>query len=83
MSGSTRSNVQECRQSLEFANWFKYEFWRFVFVQDVVAKFGQSFVEFPPMQKPASFNLEAVKEQIMKAISAHGKWRRGPIVPAS
>jgi arylsulfatase len=35
-----------------------------------VAKFGQSFLDFPPMQTPASFNLEAVKEQIMKAIAA-------------
>ena len=41
--------------------------------QQEVAKFGQTFIDFPPMQTPASFNLEAVKEQIMKAISAHGK----------
>jgi arylsulfatase len=39
-------------------------------VQQVVAKFGESFVEFPPMQAAASFNLEAVKAQIMKAIAA-------------
>ncbi len=39
-------------------------------VQDVVAKFGQSFVEFPPMQPAASFNLEGVNEQILKAIQA-------------
>jgi hypothetical protein len=54
-------------------SWFAYEFWRFVFVQQEVAKFGQSFLEFSPMQTPASFNLEAVKEQIMKAIAAQGK----------
>ena len=56
--------------SMEYANWYILEFWRFVFVQQEVAKFGASFVEFPPMQTPASFNLEAVKEQIMKAIKA-------------
>jgi arylsulfatase A-like enzyme len=56
--------------SMEFADWYLYEFWRFVFVQQVVAKFGESFVEFPPMQTAASFNLEGVKEQIMKAIAA-------------
>ena len=50
--------------SLEYTDWFMYQFWRFVFVQEVVEKFGQSFIEFPPLQKPASFNLEAVKEQI-------------------
>jgi arylsulfatase A-like enzyme len=57
-------------QSMYQAEWYTYEFWRFVFVQDVVAKFGESFVEFPPMQPAASFNLEAVKEQILKAIQA-------------
>jgi arylsulfatase len=61
------------QQSMLEANWYMLEFWRFVFVQQEVAKFGQSFIDFPPMQTPASFNLEAVKEQIMKAIAAHGK----------
>jgi len=58
------------QQSMYQAEWYTYEFWRFVFVQDVVGKFGESFVEFPPMQQAASFNLEAVKEQILKAIQA-------------
>ena len=30
-------------------------------------------VEYPPMQKGASFNLEAVKAQVEKAIAAHAK----------
>ena len=34
------------------------------------AKLAQTAIEFPPMQKGASFNLEAVKEQIEKAIQA-------------
>jgi arylsulfatase A-like enzyme len=58
------------QQSMLQANWYMLEFWRFVFVQQEVAKFGESFVAFPPMQTPASFNLEAVKAQIMKAIAA-------------
>jgi arylsulfatase len=57
--------------SLEFADWFKYQFWRFVFVQEVVMKFGKSFVEFPPMQKAASFNMDTVKAQILSAIAGH------------
>ncbi len=57
--------------SLAYYNWFAYEFWRFVFVQQEVAEYAQTFVEFPPMQKGASFNLEAVKAQIEKAIAAH------------
>jgi arylsulfatase len=58
-------------QSLEFANWYLYEFWRFVFVQDVVAKFADTFVEFPPLQRGATFNLEAIKEQVSQAAKAH------------
>ena len=47
------------------------EFWRFVLVQEIVMAAGQSFIDFPPMQKPASFNLEAVKEQIVQAMKSH------------
>ena len=54
--------------SVEYFQWFKFEFWRFVFVQQEVAKLAQTAIEFPPMQKGASFNLEAVKEQILKAV---------------
>jgi arylsulfatase len=56
--------------SIAYYNWFAYQFWRFVFVQQEVAKAAQSFIQFPPMQKGASFNLEAVKEQIQRAIAA-------------
>jgi arylsulfatase len=57
--------------SMNFYTWYVYEFWRFVFVQQEVARFGESFVQFPPMQKAASFNLEAVKEQIIEAVRKH------------
>ncbi|HKQ32985.1 MAG TPA: sulfatase-like hydrolase/transferase, partial [Thermodesulfobacteriota bacterium] len=53
--------------SLAYYNWFVYEFWRFVFVQQEVGKLAQTAIDFPPMQKGASFNLEAVKNQIDKA----------------
>jgi arylsulfatase len=53
--------------SLQYWDWFKYEFWRFVYVQQEVGKLAQTAIEFPPMQKGASFNLEAVKEQVLKA----------------
>jgi arylsulfatase len=56
--------------SMNFAEWYTYEFWRFVFVQQEVGKFAQSFVDFPPMQAAASFNMEAVKQQIEAAIKA-------------
>ena len=56
--------------SLNFYNWFVYQFWRFVYVQQEVARLAETAIEFPPMQKGASFNLEAVKEQIQKAAAA-------------
>jgi arylsulfatase len=40
------------------------EFWRFVMVQEKVAELAKTAIEFPPMQDPASFNLEAVKQQV-------------------
>jgi arylsulfatase len=40
------------------------EFWRFVMVQQAVAKLAKTAIEFPPMQAPASFNLEAIKKEI-------------------
>ncbi|MCE0521280.1 MAG: arylsulfatase [Methylacidiphilales bacterium] len=48
----------------QYFDWFKYQFWRFVFVQQVVGKELQTFIEYPPMQKGASFNLEAVKAEM-------------------
>ena len=53
----------------QYFDWFKYEFWRFVFVQQEVAKLAQTAIEYPPMQKGASFNLEAVAAQIRAAIA--------------
>ena len=41
-----------------------HEFWRFVYLQQMVGEYAQTFIEFPPMQKGASFNLEAVKAQL-------------------
>ncbi len=57
--------------SLAYYDWFKYEFWRFVFVQQAVGKVAKSFIDFPPMQKGASFNMEAVKSLIERAMESH------------
>ena len=58
--------------SYEYFGWFQYEFWRFVFVQQAVAQLAMTAIEFPPMQKGASFNLDAVKAKIEEAMKAHG-----------
>jgi hypothetical protein len=57
--------------SVEYFEWFKFQFWRFVYVQERVGQLAKTAIEFPPMQKGASFNLDAVKEQIDKAIAGH------------
>ena len=54
-----------------FMKFYAREFWRFVFVQRKVAELAKTAIEFPPMQKGASFNLEAVKAQIDEAVRAH------------
>jgi arylsulfatase len=56
-------------ESLFAADWWAFEFWRFVFVQQEVAKLAQTALEFPPMQPGASFNLEGVKKRIQEAIA--------------
>jgi arylsulfatase len=50
----------------QYFDWFKYQFWRFVFVQQVIAKEIQTFLDYPPMQRGASFNLDAVKAEMGK-----------------
>jgi len=48
------------------SDWYAYEFWRFVFVKNKIAEAAQTLLEFPPMQKGASFNLEALKQELEK-----------------
>jgi arylsulfatase len=52
-------------------DFYAREFWRFVPVQERVAELAKTAIEFPPMQAPASFNLEAVKAHIDEAIKNH------------
>ena len=40
-------------------------------VQQAVAKLAKTAIDYPPMQDPASFNLDAVKKQIDEMIKAH------------
>jgi arylsulfatase A-like enzyme len=56
--------------SIAYYDWFKFEFWRFVYVQEAIAKQIPTFIEYPPMQKGASFNLEALKAELEKKMEA-------------
>jgi arylsulfatase A-like enzyme len=49
-------------------DFFAREFWRFVMVQQYVAKLAETAINYPPMQDPASFNLDAVKKKIDEMI---------------
>jgi len=54
--------------SYQYMDWYQYEFWRFILVQQKVEELAMSAIEFPPLQAGASFGLSAVKAQIMEAI---------------
>jgi arylsulfatase len=49
-------------------DFYAREFWRFVEVQSTVTKLAETAVEFPPMQAPATFNLDSVKRQVEEMI---------------
>jgi arylsulfatase len=51
-------------------DFFAREFWRFVLVQQQVAALAKTAIDYPPMQSPASFNLDAVKQQIDETIKS-------------
>jgi arylsulfatase A-like enzyme len=52
-------------------DFYAREFWRFVMVQQYVGNLAKTAIEYPPMQAPASFNLQAIKTQIQEAIKQH------------
>ena len=49
-------------------DFFAREFWRFVLVQQLVEQLALTAIDYPPMQDPASFNLEAVKKKVEELI---------------
>lgn len=51
-------------QSMGYFDWYEYQFWRYVFVQQEVGKIAQTFLDYPPMQAGASFNLSALKADL-------------------
>jgi len=56
--------------SIAYYNWFAFEFWRFVFAQQEIGKYAQTFLEYPPMQEGASFNMSALKAELEKKMEA-------------
>ncbi|PYL60474.1 MAG: arylsulfatase, partial [Verrucomicrobia bacterium] len=62
----------------QYFDWFKFQFWRFVFVQQVMGKELQTFLDYPPMQLGASFNLDAVKAEMGKKMQEAEAASKGP-----
>jgi arylsulfatase len=58
---------------MNFENFAGQNLWRTVFLQKEVAKLAKSAIEYPPLQKAASFNLDAVKEKVQAAAAGHGQ----------
>ncbi len=52
-------------------DFYAREFWRFVMVQKEVGELAKTAVDYPPMQDPASFNLDEIKKKIEKLIKEH------------
>jgi arylsulfatase A-like enzyme len=71
-SNGTKDGAQQ------YFDWFKYEFWRFVFVQQLMGKEIQTFLDYPPMQRGASFNLDAVKAEMSKRMAEAEAAAKGP-----
>jgi arylsulfatase A-like enzyme len=71
-SNGTKDGAQQ------YFDWFKYEFWRFVFVQQLIGKEIQTFLDYPPMQRGASFNLDAVKAEMAKKMAEAEVAAKGP-----
>jgi len=71
-SNGTKDGAQE------YFGWFVYEFWRFVFVQQLMGKEIQTFLDYPPMQRGASFNLDAIKAEMGKRMAEAEAASKGP-----
>ncbi|MFH1113354.1 MAG: arylsulfatase [Pseudomonadota bacterium] len=49
-------------------DFYAREFWRFVMVQEYVGKLANTALEYPPMQAPATFNLDNIKKKIEETL---------------
>jgi len=58
---------------MSFEHLFARNMWRFVFMQQEVAKLAKTAIDYPAMQEPASFNIDAVKRRVKEALARHGQ----------
>ena len=54
-----------------YYDWFLDRPYVLIPMQAVTAKFAQSFVEYPPSQKPGEFNIKGIVEKLKKQMGSH------------
>jgi arylsulfatase len=60
-------------EAMGYDRWFIEHMWTIAPAADYVGKWLQSFREFPPRQKPGSFNLDRVMEAVTTGATGTGK----------
>jgi arylsulfatase len=63
------SNLNQTPNAMN--DFYMHQFWRITYVQQLLVPFAQTFVDFPPQQAPASFNVDAIVNQVKEQIAAH------------
>ena len=73
MSGKTPNLDKLASQGMRFTDYYAGRAAppAFVLVQQRVAELAKTAIEYPPIQAPASFNLDAAKAQVEEAIKNH------------
>ncbi|WP_068316080.1 arylsulfatase [Polycladidibacter hongkongensis] len=54
-------------QSIAALEWWGFQFWRYVFVQEKVLELGKTFLTFPPMQEGATFNIDDIRKKLKRS----------------
>ena len=79
MSAQAGLTTERKKEPQQYFDWFKYQFWRFVFVQQLMGKEIQTFLDYPPMQRGASFNLDALKAEMAKRMAEAEAAAKAPV----
>ena len=58
---------------MSMQNYYGQEFWRFVIMQEAVEVLAKTAVDYPPMQKGASFNLDDTKKHLKEVSNKRGQ----------
>ncbi|HVO31286.1 MAG TPA: sulfatase-like hydrolase/transferase, partial [bacterium] len=59
--------------SINYYSWYAFQFWRFVYASQMIGQEAQTFLDFPPMQQGASFNLSALKAEMQQKMEEMNK----------